>query len=73
MYVLSSQLLLSTYNTYLNYLNDLHMGILLTALERKEHYDYLYEKSVYERVGVHHLTRGTCPLYVQEIKPKNIS
>jgi len=53
---------------------DLHMGIMLNALERtQEQYDSLYEKSGYERVGVHRLGGGTYPLYVQEIKPKSIS
>jgi hypothetical protein len=53
---------------------DLHMGVMLTSLERtQEEYDDLYEKSGYERVGVHHLAGGSFPLYVQEIKPKNIS
>ena len=50
------------------------MGVMLTSLERtQEEYDDLYEKSGYERVGVHHLAGGSFPLYVQEIKPKNIS
>jgi len=53
---------------------DLHMAILTNALERtQEQYDSLFEKSGYERVGVHQLGGGTYPLYVQEIKPKNIS
>ena len=50
---------------------DLHMGLMLDALERtQEEYDALYKQAGYERVGSHFLAGGAHPLYVQEIKAK---
>lgn len=53
---------------------DLHMGILLNASERtQEEYDCLYEENGYKRINLHFLAGGNHPLYVQEIKSKQIS
>lgn len=47
---------------------DLHMAILLDAIERtQEEYDALFEQNGYQRVATHYLAGGY-PLYVQELK-----
>lgn len=48
---------------------DLHMGLVLDALERtQEEYDTLFGKCGYKRVATHMLAGGNYPLYVQELK-----